>query len=170
MTDVMWWITVLVYWAVVSLCLVAVKFDTHKLPWKISMVAFAVLAINKQHNLTGLITKTVRGAAVHQHWYGRRTGFQVFILLGIGIAFVAIFVALQTYMIRLRWSPSQRAVSAVAIYLTGFATARAVSLHAIDALLYQSVLGIKLNWVFELGGLVIAAAFIAGNFVRKSQP
>ena len=167
MNEFMWWATVLTYWVVVALCFAAFSVERQwRRSWGILTAVFAIFAFNKQHDLSGVVTRFFRRAAVQEHWYGYRRIFQTIVLLGIISVGLTVFFVLEKWARRARWSVHQRSVLGIAIYLFGFATARAVSLHAIDSLLYRDIGGMKLNWVFELGGLLLGGGFIAASIIQ----
>ena len=160
MKPVMWWVTVGTYWGVAALCLAASRHKAEKIPWRGFAVCFAVLAINKQHDLTGYITRQLRNLARGQNWYGDRHEFQLFIMAAIAGAAVVLLISIIVWARRHLQPSVARWLAASAVYLAAFSMVRAVSLHELDHLLYKYYFGIRLNWVFELGGLLFACLII----------
>ena len=158
MTDLrlMWWVTVVAYWVVVVLSVWAAKRSERSRPWVVVTIGYAVLAINKQHDLTGLVTRLFRSEAWNEGWYGERGEMQLLSILGVCLVAGGIAVVLFFKLHRLRWTPPQRIALVAMVYLAGFALIRAISLHAVDVLLFKRFGVVRLNWVFELSGLLIA--------------
>ena len=159
MHDVMWWLTVAGYLITAVLCIIcALKQKTNKAQrntWWGLAGSMLVLGINKQQNLTGVLTKLGRKNAWQGDWYSSRSGLQ---LLFVGLFLLVGFVLL-VLLIRYRHAVSRLQWIAIAgvIFLFSFALIRAVSLHEIDRFLYANIAGIQPNWLVEWGGIALVA-------------
>ncbi len=178
MIAVMKWATVIGYWGTAVICALHVFRQNQPVPkiksgrfWRGAAVGMFLLGVNKQGDLTGLLTNAIRGAAWRDNWFFARHTLQLAAIAGgIAIAFILFFIL--AWLLRPKRWPQWLALLGI-VYLTGFALVRAVSLHAIDYILYASVSGIQLNWIFELGGIafvVLAAslAFFTGQNLKET--
>lgn len=159
MHDVMWWLTVAGYWITAVLCILCgLKQKTNKgqrNTWWGLAASMLILGINKQQNLTGILTRQVRRNAGLEGWYSSRADLQ---LLVVG-AFLVLGLVLIVGLIRYRHTVSRLQWIAIlgVIFLFCFALIRAVSLHAIDIFLYANIAGIQPNWLVEWGGIALVA-------------
>jgi hypothetical protein len=136
-----------------------------KLWWALT-VLFLLLGINKQLDLQSAFTEIGRIVARRQGWYEQRQTFQrefiAFIaLLGAG-AVVAAFVAARSA------TPHLRVALAGAMLVVVFVLVRAASFHHVDVFIDRTWLGIRANWIFELGG--IAIVFFAARARKLPTP
>lgn len=159
--SIMWWLTVAAYGVTAVLCLlVAIRITQHPSTsirrfWFSLALGTLLLGLNKQQDLTGFLTRLVRGAAWQDDWYFARQPVQLAIIAAAGFIFGLLFF----WLVR-KVKPTSRGQSAALlglVFLTGFALIRAVSLHAVDALLYRRIGGIQPNWIVELGGIALVA-------------
>ncbi len=132
--------------------------------WGLAASMF-ILGINKQQNLTGILTNLGRQNAFQGNWYSSRSGLQ---LLLVGV-FLLVGLVLFVRLIRYRHAVSKLQWIAIVgvIFLFSFALIRAVSLHAIDAFLYANLAGIQPNWIVELGGIALVAGPAIVTLVKK---
>lgn len=122
--------------------------------WAITTVVLVCVGVNKQLDLQSLFVELARERARAQGWYERRREYQTVAILGV-IVVGGATLAFITYLLR-------SVISRVSLALTGllalvtFVVVRAASFHYIDKLLS---LGdpIRVNWVLEIGGIVIVA-------------
>jgi hypothetical protein len=154
------WITVLAYFTAALLCAAAQrreKAGPRPRPfWLAVTVLLVLLGINKQLDLQSLFTQVLRDRARAHGWYEQRREFQtlfIFAIAAIGAAFLA---ALPYVM---RHQPRARNITlAGLVFLYCFILVRASSFHHVDWALSRTFFCIRLNWVLELGGIIIAAA------------
>jgi hypothetical protein len=153
---VMWWLTVGAYGVTAVLCLLAaLRTKPTRRFWSGLALGTLLLGINKQQDLTGILTRLVRGAAWQEQWYFSRQPVQLAIITAAGLIFSFLFFLLvRKIKTESRW---QRLALFGLVFLAGFAIVRAVSLHAIDAFLYRRVAGIQPNWFVELGGISLVS-------------
>ena len=121
--------------------------------WTGLALAMTLLGINKQLDIQSWFTAVGRGLAEAQGWYEQRRAVQAVlvgagVLLGLGIGGAAAYV----------WRHSLRkdALAWVGLLFVGaFVVTRAASFHHVDRLLGFEMLGVRVNWVLEIGGILI---------------
>lgn len=157
----MGWVTVVGYLAAASFSLVlGAKHDRSPLErafWAVSGAGLLFLAINKQLDLQSFLTAAGRCSARLQGWYDMRRTVQVnFIIVLIAASVIGGIGALWT----LRRIIHRTGVALLGlVWITGFVLVRAAGFHHVDQLIGLQVAGMRLNWVFELGGITV---FILG--------
>lgn len=121
--------------------------------WVGLTAAMVLLGINKQLDLQTFFTATARWLAMEQGWYGERRNLQVAFIAVIGV----VGLACITFLLFFYRLSIQRHLLAIigAGLLVVFVFARATSFHHMDHLIGMRVLGLKLNWVLELGGIAL---------------
>ena len=124
-----------------------------RLTWLVMTAVMAALALNKQLDLQSLLTDIGRVAARHQGWYAERRSFQKWLVLGT-LALSGLTVSFLIFRFQTFWKQNVLLAAGIAL-LTTFIIVRAISFHHVDTLLKTKVVGIKLNWAFELGGITI---------------
>ena len=166
--SVMWWLTVGAYGVTAVLCLLtAYKTKPSKRFWSGLALGTLLLGINKQQDLTGVLTRLVRGAAWQEEWYFSRQPVQLAIIATAGLIFAFLFFLLaRKAKPKSRW---QGLALFGLIFLAGFAIVRAVSLHAVDAFLYQRIAGIQPNWIVEFGGIALVALPAVIGLIQQKQ-
>jgi len=150
------WATVAAYAlaAVLALALtVSPKGRSERWFWCVLFILLGFLAINKQLDLQTLLTVTARCMAQIDGWYAQRRSIQVYFIIGvIVIAFafaLVLFIALRRNLGRV-WMAALGFT-----LLLAFVAIRAAGFHHMDLLISTSILGVKLNWVMELTGIVL---------------
>jgi hypothetical protein len=154
------WITVLAYFSAALLCAAAQRRDPAgprpRHFWLAVAVLLVLLGINKQLDLQSLFTQVLRDRAKAHGWYEQRRELQALFIFAIAAIGAAFFAALPYVM---RHQPRARNVTlAGLIFLYCFILVRASSFHHVDWALSQTFFCIRLNWILELGGIIIAAA------------
>lgn len=124
--------------------------------WWLLLLAMLVLGINKQLDLQSLLTAIGRRLAHEQGWYQDRQVVQRAFIVGVaimgagGIALLA--VLFRSVLLR-------RPLAAIGlVFLYVFVLIRAASFHHVDAFLKDEFLGIRMNWLLELGGITCVLA------------
>lgn len=186
--TVMGWLTVVAYFAGAWLCLRAFMVEKAGPPrpyrqaimalWRVVRkhwpsppaparraglwVAFAiilgVLGVNKQLDLQSLFAEIGRANAMEEGWYEQRRMVQAgFIGAVVGAGLMAL--GALWWLVRGHLRDFRIALGGMVV-LVAFVAARASSFHHMDIFIHTTVLGIEMNWLFELGGigLVIWAA------------
>lgn len=169
----MWWLTVGAYGVTAVLCfLVSIRitrsaWSDQRNFWYGTAVAMLLLGVNKQQDLTGILTRLARNAAWQERWYFSRQPVQLALIAVAGLMFGLLFLLL---LHRVKPASRGQGIALLGIvFLTGFALIRAVSLHAIDTFLYRRVAGLQPNWIVELGGLALVALPAVIGLIQ-SQP
>jgi hypothetical protein len=181
----MGWVTVVAYFITGWLCLRALRAEKHGPPrplfatlaallrvlrkhwprpplparraalWLLLALLMFALGINKQLDLQSLVTELGKAAAHAGGWYEQRRGVQV--------AFIAIVGLSGMLALAVLWWLTRGQLRDFRITLVGLATIlcyvviRAASFHHVDILIRSEVLGVRMNWIFELGGIAIMA-------------
>ena len=124
--------------------------------WRLLSLAFGVLGINKQLDLQSLLTELGRLAARAQGWYEVRRSVQFAFIAG--AAAVGLLAALSAlYLVRAASAGAKVAALGSALVVT-FVVVRAASFHHVDELIDVRWLGLRVNWILELGGIAVVLA------------
>lgn len=113
------------------------------------------LGINKQLDLQTLLTEIGRVMAHGQGWYEQRRVVQA--------VFIVAVLALGCVGAGVVWWLSRGSLAelwlalAGTVFLLTFIVIRAASFHHVDVLIGTRILGLRLNWIFELGGIGMVA-------------
>lgn len=131
------------------------EYRTNQFIWWLIAFILLFLGINKQLDLQSWLTITGRNLALTEGWYESRR-----IVQSIFIATIVIF--LVTFMIFIGWlmknNRSNARWSLIGLsMLSCFVVIRASSFHHVDKLINFAPLGIRFNWILELGGIVAIA-------------
>jgi hypothetical protein len=132
--------------------------------WRAISVSFFALGINKQLDLQSALTELGRILANAGGWYEQRQTVQVYFIIGVAV------VCLMAALILLFWarrSPVQTWLAIVgSTFILGFILIRAASFHHIDRFIGNRILGLKWNWVLEMGGIAIV---LLGSELRRAK-
>jgi hypothetical protein len=173
----MGWFTVVAYLITALLCLISALPHRLVFPlqrgsqirwlWGFFAILLLLLGINKQLDLQSLVTVVGKDLALSQGWYQQRRMVQTQFIVGIVMAALllvsvigrAIYAERRTYLLALLGL----------IFLCCFIVIRASSFHHVDALIGWQVVGLRMNWILEIGGIAcIAIAAIRTIFKRMS--
>lgn len=170
--TIMGWVTVVGYFAVAWLCLRAAKTAAartlpHVRPaiWYTLACIMAVLGVNKQLDLQSWFTQFGKQIARDQGWYDHRRALEMIFVVALTITLI-LATAILAWLTRRTWRHIGLAVAGV-VFLLCFVLVRATSFHHVDILLSRTPLGIKMNWLLELGGIVCIG--ISAWRFRKSK-
>jgi hypothetical protein len=152
----MGWLTVLAYTCASLLCWTCARRLRPPVFWWAVTCALLFLGINKQLDLQTWFTQVARDMAKHDGWYARRHDFQLAFIAAMG-AFLALTAALVAWTLNGHWRAHRRVWGGMAL-LMFFIVVRAASFHHVDHLLMSDLGGLRMNWVFELGGLALIAS------------
>lgn len=159
------WLTVLLYgaaaWTVWRLLREWTEPPRHsaryeKWFWRMLFLGLVMLGINKQLDLQSALTEIGRIMADKQGWYKHRGQVQMAFIAGITMLGLTLFAA----TLNLIWG----APSATFWGLLGgaglvvFVIIRAASFHHVDAFLGHQVSGLQVNWIAEMGSLLVITA------------
>lgn len=155
--SVVGWLTVAAYLIASALALAtATKRGQRRAErtfWLLSGAGLLFLAINKQLDLQSFLTAFARCMAELQGWYGSRRLVQLgFILVLMGAA-VGVGVA-GIWALRHTFRRTAMAILGL-VWITTFVLIRAIGFHHVDLLIGIQLGGLRLNWLFELGGIAI---------------
>jgi len=167
----MGWVTVAAYAAAAWQC---VALGRGKVPgmtarerrvWWWLAAIMILLGVNKQLDVQTAFTELGRMVAKTQGWYERRAHVQrrfiELVLAGaIGTAVVGLI------MVRKMPRPTKLAIVGLTL-LAAFVFIRATSFHKVDLILGARWLGMKANWIFELGGIGL---ILIGTLLRRAAP
>lgn len=174
----MGWFTVAAYMGAALLCMAAAlqvvsgsstSARSDRKVWMIVAALFLLLCINKQLDLQTLFTELTRRWAKSDGWYDHRRYYQrLFIAL---MALVTFGLSLAAaYVMRRRSRPLKIALIGLAVTCC-FVVVRAASFHHVDLWLGETLLGIRWNWLLELGGIgIVAAAAASACVLREERP
>jgi hypothetical protein len=115
----------------------------------------AILCINKQLDLQSLMTDIGRVLFRQQGWYEQRRGFQRLFVVTV-LAASAGFGTWSVWRFRAFWK-RHKLLAGGLLFLLTFIVVRAISFHHFDVLLSTRVLGVRMNWVFELTGIFLVS-------------
>ena len=166
--TVMGWLTVVVYAAAAVASLWVWRrgaFPAHlarreRRFWLALAVLMALLAVNKQLDLQSFVTAIARCAAIEQGWYDTRRTVQVAFVMG--ILAVSVTVGLTAALLLMKSLARTWLALLGLILILGFVAVRALGFHHIDTLIGTTFLFLKVNWIVEIGGilLILAAGFL----------
>lgn len=123
--------------------------------WLILAGLMFLFGVNKQLDLQTLLTATFKGIAEAVGLYGIRGLLQVlFIALVVACGGWLAFTFFKRYRRPAR--RNQLAVFGIAL-LAVFVAIRATSFHYMDSLINATFLGLRLNWIIELGSIAMIA-------------
>ena len=169
--TVMGWVTVVGYFVAAALLLYKRRlalslFPSHWKQHRWLLLGFALLMIalglNKQLDLQTFMTNVGREMAEAQGWYENRRVVQMILLAVLGVAMLGIGIVVMRVRGMLR--PHRLALVGM-LFLLGFVGMRASSFFKVDRLLGFQFAGVKVNWVFELGGIGIIIASVVVSLV-----
>jgi hypothetical protein len=126
-----------------------------------------LLCLNKQLDLQSLLTNIGRIVANQGGWYERRRTIQFWFVVAVGLASIAAFVFLA-WKTRSVFRGRTFLLLGLSMLLL-FVVMRAASFHHVGVFLERRVLGLKLNWILELGSIALVA-FSAGQAIRRPRP
>jgi len=121
--------------------------------WLVLSILLLLLGINKQLDLQTLLQNVGRQLSKDQGWYMQRRQYQVLFIGSLCAAGILAITALA-WSVRNQLKRSILALIGV-VFLYVFVMVRATSIHHLDAFLASGPLGIRWNWILELGGIAI---------------
>jgi hypothetical protein len=159
--SVMGWVTVVAYaLAAISALAAARRAQRASVPsteyggaWLLVAVLMALLSLNKQLDLQSLLTDVGRVMARRQGWYENRREIQQWLLVGIagGSIVCSAIIAIRFH----RFWRTHVLLGAGLVFLATFIAVRAISFHHFDVLLGTTWVGVRANWLLEIGGIAL---------------
>ncbi len=155
--SAMGWFTVAAYLAAAALAVAwaAVPGKGRGVPSGLA-VLLLLLAVNKQLDLQSWMTFEARSLLRRLDLYEQRRTLQVLFIAAVAAA-AAAGVAAAAMAVRRRLDECGVALAGT-ILLVGFILVRAASFHRVDHGLGGTLLGLRFNWLLELGGIAIVSA------------
>ncbi len=129
--------------------------------WLGLAVALAFLAINKQLDLQTLLTEVGRFLAHRDGWYGQRRELQALFI--IAVAGISVTTLLFLFWVTRGQLRDLRLPLYGFCFIVAFVLVRASSFHKFDRLIGWSFIGVRMNWVLELSGIVL----VIGGALRR---
>lgn len=156
------WITVLLYAGTAWACHRVLSLDRRqkiilstdeRLIWGLLMVGAILLGINKQLDLQSAMTELAKILAREQGWYTHRRQYQEAFIAAIPIVGLTVLAAAAVLVWKAPGSTLWACAGATGLLV--FIAIRASSFHHVDEMLGWRVGGLPLNWVLEMGSLVV---------------
>lgn len=160
--TVMGWLTVAAYGLAAAACFIAASRDQAGDPrevrirrrmWLAIGLMMSFLCVNKQLDLQTLLTDIGRVLAARGGWYAQRRTVQrwfVVAIMGAGAAAIGYVVW------KIRKVLGERVLVPIGLCaLVTFVVIRAASFHHVDVLLMSRIIGVRMNWILELGGIAL---------------
>lgn len=124
--------------------------------WLLLAALMLALGINKQLDLQSLVTQTGRDVVRALNLYSGRREIQ----MGFIAVVILICLATVTGLLWVSRRTLRRRGTAIAgmMFILGFVMIRASSFHHVDAFLGAQLVGLRWNWILELGGISVVAA------------
>jgi hypothetical protein len=172
--SVMGWLTVAAYAAAALLCFVAahrclVTADPEqdrrrRRMWVGVAVLMLLLCVNKQLDLQSLFTDVGRVLATRGGWYDGRRTVQLWFVIALAAtgAMMFVIIAWKTRSI-LR---ERRLLLFGLSFLLTFIVIRAASFHHVGIILSSEIIGVRVNWILELGGISSVALSAVQSILR----
>lgn len=164
--TVIGWLTVALYLVTAFLCWrvarrlgsIGAGVRSEAFVWAAIAILFLALGINKQLDLQSALAEIGRHIALRQGWYERREIVQLYFIEGVA---AVCLLATATLVVLIRNAPTAAwlAVLGTGVVLA-FVAIRAASFHHVDRFIGTTVLGLRWNWILEIGGILIV--LIAG--------
>lgn len=124
--------------------------------WLVLSVLLLILTINKQLDLQSALTAMGRCLAVAQGWYAERQSVQFSFIVAIIGASIVVALLLACAM--------RREIKRIWLALVGFGcllafiAIRAAGFHDFDKFIDYEIGSLRMNWIIEIGGIVMIAA------------
>jgi hypothetical protein len=132
--------------------------------WTVIALLFLALGINKQLDLQSAFTELGRVIASGQGWYERRWIVQAFF---VGLVTGSAVTTVITLLVLLRRAPAPALLALLGTgFVLTFVVVRAASFHHIDVLIGSRLLGLRWNWILEIGGILIV---MVAAWLRRLQ-
>lgn len=160
----MGWVTVVAYFVAAVLCWAAIRArggESRELRrfWVVLTVLMCALGVNKQLDLQSALTDIGRWMAMEQGWYENRRHVQKAAI--VVVALIGLTGLLGVVWLLKRWTQTEVLALVGLVSLVTFIVIRAASFHKVDLLIGSRILGARVNWILELGGIVLIAVAAA---------
>ena len=165
------WLTVILYLVTSISCWILARElglpGIERRAWRSISVLFFFLGINKQLDLQTALTEAGRYLAHDQGWYEQRQLVQLaFIAL---IAMICLISAI-TLLIWVRDAPISTWSALIGTTLViGYVLIRAASFHHVDRFIGHTLLGLRWNWILEMGGIALVLLASQWRQIRAAE-
>jgi len=129
--------------------------------WWTLALGLLALGVNKQLDLQTALTEIGRIVAVQNGWYEGRHDVQLEFIYG--VVGVASLTAVAMVFLARKARPATILALVGSAFLVTFVVMRAASFHHFDLFIKSEYLGLRMNWILEMGGICI---IIAGARLR----
>ncbi|HSP42356.1 MAG TPA: hypothetical protein VLO11_05760 [Luteolibacter sp.] len=135
--------------------------------WLLVASLMTLLCLNKQLDLQSLFTDIGRVISWKFGWYEQRREVQKWFVIGVLV--ISALGALGFIVFCRTFWKTHFLLAAGLVFTATFIVVRAISFHHIDVFLKSELVGMRMNWILELGGiaLVFLAAFIDWRWPKK---
>ena len=131
--------------------------------WQAIAILFVVLCISKQLGLETALTEVGRNLAFSEGWYKQRQVVQVALIVLVTLSGIIAEIILLT------WARIGRLSTIVALvgatFVVAYLMVRAISFHPVDQFIGGQILGLRWNWVLQMGG--IGVVLLASEWRKK---
>jgi hypothetical protein len=131
--------------------------------WQVIAILFVALFISKQLSLDTALTEAGRNLAFSEGWYKQRQVVQVALIVLVTLSGIIAEIILLT------WARIGRLPTTVALvgatFVLAYLMVRAISFHPIDQFIGGRILGLRWNWVLQMGG--ISVVLMASEWRKK---
>lgn len=121
--------------------------------WRLMMVGMIALGINKQLDIQSALTEIGRILAQEQGWYGNRRQVQEAFIFTVPIVGLTVLAAITVLVWKMPRATLWACAGAAGLLV--FIAIRAASFHRVDEMLGWRLAGLPLNWVLEMGSLLV---------------
>ena len=138
-----------------------VAYRASSLFWALLTLCMVILGVNKHLDLESWLTEFGRNIALSQGWYEDRSSVQRPLVAGVagfGLISLAVLLALTRRLL-----PRHVLAFVGTVILLCFVIARAMSFHQLDDALAIEMLGVRVRWLLELGGILCIGACAVKN-------
>jgi hypothetical protein len=152
------WFTVVAYLAAASCC-AGLAWRHARGPrldrwfWGVLALMTLALGINKQLDLQSLFTQVMRDEARLHGLFAERRILQAAFIFAVGIAGAVLAAAAWWSLAVLHRNMRVALVGVIFVYT--YVLIRAASFHHVDFFIGREFLGLKWNWIIEVGGIAI---------------
>lgn len=130
--------------------------------WALLTLCMVILGVNKHLDLESWLTEFGRTIALSQGWYETRSSVQRPLVAGVaGFGLISLAVLL---VLTRRLLPRHVLAFVGTVIVLCFVMARAMSFHQLDDALGLELLGVRVRWLLELGGILCIGACAVKNW------
>lgn len=155
--TVIGWVTAVAYVAASVLCLLTAlrrpPVFKERILWYVLAAVMLFLGINKQLDLQTAMTEWFRILASDEGWYRERRYYQVGLIVFMGLWLLAGLAGL--FYLTFDLSAWTKCAAVGVCLVVAYVAIRATSFHNVDALISSTIFHLKINWILELGGIVV---------------